>query len=43
MLARGLLPMDRIMTHRLPLTEFAAGIDLVHRGSESIKVVLEPG
>jgi len=42
MLAKGQLPMDRIMTHRLPLTEYAAGIDLVHRGTESIKVVLQP-
>lgn len=42
MLEKQLLPMDRIMTHMLPLTEFAAGIELVHRGTESIKVVLQP-
>ena len=42
MLAQGLLPMDRIVTHRLPLSEFQQGIDLVEAGDRSIKVTLEP-
>lgn len=42
MLERGLLPMDEIVTQRLPLAEFQAGIDLVASGARSIKVTLEP-
>lgn len=42
MLEKGLLPMDRIVTHRLPLAEYQKGIDLVASGEESIKVTLEP-
>jgi threonine dehydrogenase-like Zn-dependent dehydrogenase len=42
MLAKGLLPMDQILTHRLPLENFQEGIDLVARGDRSIKVVLAP-
>lgn len=42
MLSKGLLPMDRIVTHRLPLSEFQRGIDLVAAGDRSIKVTLEP-
>jgi threonine dehydrogenase-like Zn-dependent dehydrogenase len=42
MLAKGLLPMDRIITHRLPLTDFQKGIDLVAAGTQSIKVTLQP-
>jgi hypothetical protein len=37
------LPLDRICSHQLPLEEFRAGIDLVGRGSESVKVSLLPG
>jgi erythritol/L-threitol dehydrogenase len=36
------LPMDEIITHRLPLAEFQRGIDLVGKGTESIKVTLTP-
>ena len=36
------LPMDAIITHRLPLAEFQRGIDLVGKGTESIKVTLTP-
>lgn len=43
MLAKRLLPMERIITHRLPLADFGRGIDLVARGDRSIKVVLQPG
>ncbi len=42
MLQKGLLPMDRILTHRLPLADFQAGIDLVAAGDRSIKVTLTP-
>jgi threonine dehydrogenase-like Zn-dependent dehydrogenase len=34
--------MDRIITHRLPLTDFQKGIDLVAAGTQSIKVTLQP-
>lgn len=42
MLEQGLLPIDEIVTHRLPLADFQAGIDLVAAGTASIKVTLEP-
>ena len=41
LLARGALPMERIITHRLPLDQFQQGIDLVGAGEESIKVILD--
>ena len=42
MLAKGLLPMDQIITHQLPLSGFQEGINLVISGRQSIKVVLTP-
>jgi len=42
MLAKGLLPMDQIVTHRLPLAAFQDGIDMVGQGDVSIKVALVP-
>jgi threonine dehydrogenase-like Zn-dependent dehydrogenase len=42
MLQKGLLPMDRILTHRLPLADFQTGINLVAAGDQSIKVTLTP-
>ena len=42
MLESGALPMDRICTHQLPLTEFKKGLDLVGNATESIKVSLLP-
>jgi 2-desacetyl-2-hydroxyethyl bacteriochlorophyllide A dehydrogenase len=42
MLERGLLPMDQIITHQLPLDRFAEGIELVGSGKRSIKVLLQP-
>ena len=42
MLAKGLLPMDQILTHRLPLENFQEGIDLVAAGDRSIKMSLAP-
>jgi threonine dehydrogenase-like Zn-dependent dehydrogenase len=43
MLESGTLPMDQICSHQLPLAEFKAGLDLVARGDESVKVSLIPG
>lgn len=42
MIQRGLLPMDDIVTHRLPLDDFQKGIDMVINGLTSVKVTLEP-
>jgi threonine dehydrogenase-like Zn-dependent dehydrogenase len=42
MIAGGLLPMDRIVTHQLPLAAFQQGIDLVRAGDRSVKVALLP-
>jgi threonine dehydrogenase-like Zn-dependent dehydrogenase len=42
MIEQGLLPMDEIVTHRLPLADFQKGIDLVISGLTSVKVTLEP-
>jgi threonine dehydrogenase-like Zn-dependent dehydrogenase len=43
MLGKGLLPMDEIITHTLPLADFQQGIELVAAGTQSIKVALLPG
>lgn len=42
MIEQGLLPMDEIVTHRLPLQDFQKGIDMVISGVTSVKVTLEP-
>ncbi len=42
MLEAGVLPMDDIVTHQLPLADFQAGLDLVADGTSSIKVSLLP-
>mmetsp|Transcript_15766 Transcript_15766/g.25842 ORF Transcript_15766/g.25842 Transcript_15766/m.25842 type:complete len:91 (-) Transcript_15766:79-351(-) len=42
MLNEGLLPMDRIVTHKLDLAKFEEGLDLVNKSAESCKVVLVP-
>lgn len=42
MLEEGRLPMDEIVTHRMPLTKFQEGLDMVASGASSIKVTLEP-
>ncbi len=42
MLESGALPMDRICSHQLPLSEFHDGLDLVADGSKSVKVTLFP-
>ncbi len=42
MIESGVLPMDRICSHQLPLAEFQKGLDLVASGNESVKVSLIP-
>jgi threonine dehydrogenase-like Zn-dependent dehydrogenase len=42
MIEQGRLPMDRIVTHKLPLGDFQRGIELVGEGTKSIKVTLVP-
>jgi threonine dehydrogenase-like Zn-dependent dehydrogenase len=42
MLEEGLLPIEEIVTQRMPLADFQKGIDLVASGATSIKVTLEP-
>ncbi|HVL97689.1 MAG TPA: hypothetical protein VM324_00135 [Egibacteraceae bacterium] len=42
MMASGALPVERIVTHRLPLADFAQGLALVADATESIKVILQP-
>jgi erythritol/L-threitol dehydrogenase len=42
MLAKGLLPMEHIITHQMPLASFQDGINLVAAGDQSIKVTLQP-
>src|SRR2546423_824880 len=41
-LHRGLLNVDGIVTHQLPLEQYLDGIHMVHTGHESIKVLLRP-
>ncbi len=42
MIEQKLLPLDEIVTHRLKLTDFQQGIDMVINGLTSVKVTLEP-
>ena len=42
MIESGVLPMNEICTHQLPLAEFQKGLDLVASGKESVKVSLIP-
>ena len=42
MIESGVLPMDDICTHQLPLADFQKGLDLVASGTESVKVSLIP-
>ncbi|HEX8510378.1 MAG TPA: alcohol dehydrogenase catalytic domain-containing protein [Propionibacteriaceae bacterium] len=42
MIESGILPMEQICTHQLPLAEFQKGLDFVASGKESIKVSLIP-
>ena len=42
MIESGILPLDQICTHQLPLIDFQKGLDLVADGTQSIKVSLIP-
>jgi threonine dehydrogenase-like Zn-dependent dehydrogenase len=42
MIESGILPMEKICTHQLPLADFQQGLDLVASGKESVKVSLIP-
>jgi threonine dehydrogenase-like Zn-dependent dehydrogenase len=42
MLEEGRLPMEEIVTHRMPLEKFQEGLDAVASGLTSVKVTLEP-
>jgi erythritol/L-threitol dehydrogenase len=42
MLERRMLPMDSIVTHRFPLTDFAHAMDRVATHHGSMKVILVP-
>jgi threonine dehydrogenase-like Zn-dependent dehydrogenase len=42
MIESGALPMDRIVTHELPVADFKDGLDLVADGHDSVKVSLIP-
>lgn len=42
MLANHQIPVERLITHVLPLHQFQQGIELVASGRDSIKVVLQP-
>jgi erythritol/L-threitol dehydrogenase len=42
MIESGVLPIDEIVTHRMPLKDYLTGIELVRSGPTSVKVTLEP-
>jgi threonine dehydrogenase-like Zn-dependent dehydrogenase len=42
LLAKGIVDGARLVSHQLPLREYAKGIDIAHEGDQSIKVVLLP-
>jgi threonine dehydrogenase-like Zn-dependent dehydrogenase len=42
MLESGMLPMDEIVTHQLPVADFQEGLELVGSGTKSVKVSLIP-
>jgi len=42
MIQEYLLPVDEIITHKLSLKEYEKAIELVHKSSESIKVIMLP-
>ena len=41
-LRNGTFDGEAMVTHQLPLDQFAQGLEIVHRGDESIKVELRP-
>jgi len=43
LIASGALPLDQIITHRLPFAEIDTALELTAGGSDSVKVTLAPG
>ncbi|SJZ91319.1 MDR/zinc-dependent alcohol dehydrogenase-like family protein [Consotaella salsifontis] len=41
-IADGRLPTEGVVTHKLPLSEFQKGLDMMHEGKGSIKILLVP-
>jgi erythritol/L-threitol dehydrogenase len=41
-LDKGLINMEGVVTHVLPLEQFESALEMVHAGQDSIKVVLKP-
>lgn len=41
LLSAGLIPVEKIITHRLPLTEFGTGLEAMRKG-EALEVILYP-
>jgi L-iditol 2-dehydrogenase len=42
LLATGIIEVDSLITHRLPLTEIARGFQMVIEGQDAIKVIIKP-
>jgi threonine dehydrogenase-like Zn-dependent dehydrogenase len=42
LLAAGLIDVEKIITHRLPLTDFATGLEAMRKG-EALEVIMYPG
>ncbi|GGD56181.1 MDR/zinc-dependent alcohol dehydrogenase-like family protein [Paenibacillus nasutitermitis] len=42
-IAKGSLPTEGVVTHKLPLTSYKEGFDLVKKGKDCLKVLLIPG
>ncbi|MGY4691052.1 MDR/zinc-dependent alcohol dehydrogenase-like family protein [Salibacterium sp. K-3] len=41
-ISNGDLPTQGVVTHRMPLEQFQEGFDLMKKGTESLKIILEP-
>jgi threonine dehydrogenase-like Zn-dependent dehydrogenase len=42
MIERDQIPLEDIITHKLPMEQVVRGIEMVNKSSESVKVVLMP-
>ena len=42
MLVKGQVPVDDIVTHKLPMASFSEGVEMAHGGGDSIKIMLVP-
>ncbi|WP_347553034.1 alcohol dehydrogenase catalytic domain-containing protein (plasmid) [Pseudalkalibacillus hwajinpoensis] len=41
-IANGDMPTENVVTHRFPLEEFQQGFELMKKGDQSLKIILEP-